>query len=92
MKYVYPAIFTEEESGGYSVDFPDIEGCYTQGETLQEAIENAEDVLCLALYDCEENDIITSPPSEIRSLSLEKNQLSTLISCDTIEYRIFMIS
>lgn len=28
-KYVYPAIFTSEEDGGYSIVFPDIEGCFT---------------------------------------------------------------
>lgn len=26
-KYVYPAIFTPEQDGGYSVYFPDLEGC-----------------------------------------------------------------
>lgn len=30
-KYVYPAIFTLEDEGGYSVFFPDLEGCYTCG-------------------------------------------------------------
>ena len=34
-KYVYPAIFTEEEDG-YSVRFPDIDGCFTSGATLPE--------------------------------------------------------
>ena len=27
-KYVYPAIFVKEENG-YSVSFPDLEGCFT---------------------------------------------------------------
>lgn len=35
MKYVYPAIFTPEEDGGYSVLFTDFESCYTCGDTLQ---------------------------------------------------------
>ena len=33
-KYIYPAIFTKEEQG-YSVVFPDLESCYTQGDTLE---------------------------------------------------------
>ena len=41
-KYAYPAIFTKEEKG-YSVAFPDIEGCFTCGDTLPEAMEMAED-------------------------------------------------
>ena len=36
-KYAYPAIFTKEEKG-YSVAFPDIEGCFTCGDTLPEAM------------------------------------------------------
>ena len=53
-KYVYPAIFKSEKDG-FSVSFPDISGCYSQGDTLAEAIENAKDALCLMLYDMEEN-------------------------------------
>lgn len=40
MKLVYPAIFTPcEEMSGYTVDFPDLLGCVTQGSSLAEAIE-----------------------------------------------------
>ena len=53
-KYVYPAIFTPEESGGYSVRFPDVKNCFTDGDTLAEALTNAEDALCLMLYDLEQ--------------------------------------
>ncbi|MEI3063121.1 MAG: type II toxin-antitoxin system HicB family antitoxin [Oscillospiraceae bacterium] len=49
-KYVYPAIFTEDEDG-YSVRFPDVDGCFTSGRSLQEALEMAEDALCLMPYD-----------------------------------------
>ena len=49
-KYVYPAIFTSEPDGGYSVYFPDLEGCYTCGDTLADALFMAEDALALILY------------------------------------------
>lgn len=42
MKLVYPAIF-EKEDKGYSVTFPDLLGCCTQGDTLEETIGMAED-------------------------------------------------
>ena len=38
MKLVYPACFYKEQSG-YSVVIPDLLGCCTQGETLEEACE-----------------------------------------------------
>lgn len=55
MKYVYPAIIQKEEDGGYSVVFPDLRGCATQGDSLYEALEMAEDVLNLWLCTMEED-------------------------------------
>ena len=52
-KYIYPAIF-KKDGEFYTVRFPDLEGCYTQGNDLQDAYEMAADVLCLTLYDMEE--------------------------------------
>ena len=52
-KYVYPAVFTHEAEGGYSITFPDLPDCATSAETLEEGIEMAADALCLMLYDME---------------------------------------
>lgn len=41
MKFIYPAVFRKKESGIYEAFFPDLECCYAQGETLDEAIDNA---------------------------------------------------
>lgn len=87
-KYVFPAIF-EKESTGYSVRFPDISGCYTQGETLSEALENASDALCLMLYDMEEESVDIPSPSDIRDLNTQPGDITSLVACDTIEYRRF---
>lgn len=86
-KYVYPAIFEKEPEGGYSVYFPDIEGCYTQGEDLADAVENAKDALCLALYDLEEKSAVIKEASDISALTVRDGDFTSLISCDTIEYR-----
>ena len=41
MKYIYPAIFEQDNNKIYLVSFPDLDGCYTDGKTLEEALENA---------------------------------------------------
>lgn len=41
MKFIYPAIFRKEESGKYKAFFPDLECCYAEGDTLDDAIDNA---------------------------------------------------
>lgn len=34
---------SEEEGGGYFVEYPDLPGCMSDGETIEEAIVDAED-------------------------------------------------
>ena len=87
-KYVYPAIFADE-GNGYSVAFPDIKGCYTCGDSMAEAIEMAEDAMCLMLYHMEENDEVILPPSDCRSIKTDEKSIVSLVACDTVEYRKF---
>jgi len=41
MKLIYPAILTpfSDGSGGYVVEFPDLQGCVTEGKALADALE-----------------------------------------------------
>lgn len=41
MKFIYPAVFRKKESGGYHGFFPDLECCYAEGDTLDDAIDKA---------------------------------------------------
>ena len=85
-KYAYPAIFTKEENG-YSVFFPDIDGCFTCGDTLPEAMEMAEDALCLMLYDHEEDGEPIPTASDVKAMQKETAEIVSLVYCDTVEYR-----
>lgn len=85
-KYIYPAVFTPE-AGGYFVNFPDFESCYTEGDTLEEAMEMADDVLCLTLYDMEEAGQQIPTPSPIKDIQTDGDAFVSLVHCDTIEYR-----
>ncbi len=42
-RLVYQAFLTPEEEGGYSVRFPDLDGCYTCGDDFMDAIAMAAD-------------------------------------------------
>ena len=85
-QYVYPAIFRLEDKGMYSVFFPDLEGCYTCGENLAEALSMAEDVLAFTLYDYEKDQRSIPLPSHHSSIQLKKNEFINYILCDTTEY------
>lgn len=45
----FEARFTQEEAGNWSVEFPELEGCVTCGETLEEAEANAKEALSVYL-------------------------------------------
>ena len=47
MKFTYPAIIRKTEEGNWHAFFPDLECCEAEGETLEDAVELANE----ALYD-----------------------------------------
>lgn len=47
----YQAVFQEETDGGFSVWVPDLPGCTSQGETIEEALENIKEAIELYLED-----------------------------------------
>jgi predicted RNase H-like HicB family nuclease len=87
MKYVYPAVFHPETEGGFSVFFPDIERGATQGDTVVECIEMAEDFLCLALYRMEEDKIQIPAARSMKEIESGPGDIITLVSADTETYR-----
>lgn len=86
-KYVYPAIFTPEENGSYSIVFPDLEGCYTCGDNLEDGIEMAEDALALVLYGYEKDGREIPAPSARSAFSVSGKDFVNFIACDTLKYR-----
>ncbi len=85
-KYIYPAVFSRE--GEYiNVNFPDFESCYTQGDGIQDAYEMASDVLCLTLYNMEEEKADIPPASDISCITVNEGEFVSLVTCDTLEYR-----
>lgn len=47
----FPIVLQEEEAGGYSVTNVALEGCYSQGETVEEALQNIKEATLLCLED-----------------------------------------
>lgn len=86
-KYAYPAVFTEEENGLYSVEFPDIEGCVTCGDNLNHAMEMARDALSLMLCELEDSGEDIPDASKVTDIKKDEKSFVSLIDCDTVEYR-----
>ena len=58
-----PVIVEKDEDGFFVVECPLLKGCYTQGETLDEALKNIREVMDMCLEEEEEDAI-----SEIASI------------------------
>ena len=86
-KYAYPAIFTPEEDGGFSVVFPDLEGCFTCGDDMADALFMAEDALALVLYGYESDGREIPAPSKMEDFKLNDGEFVNSVACDTMEYR-----
>lgn len=55
-----------KDGAGYSVDFPDLPGCYSSGKTRPEARRNAREALSLYLEDARDPEW-TTPPARSRT-------------------------
>ena len=64
-RYYFPAVFTPEDNGKFSVDFPDLSSCYTCGDDMADAIIMAEDVLAMTLVDYETDNLPAAPASTL---------------------------
>ena len=82
MKYIYPAVFTPD-GDGFLVDFPDLPECYTDGNDMAEAFDNAEDALSLYLWDLDKNSLPIPPPSKPADLKADTGTIA-LIKADTL--------
>ena len=54
-EYTFAAVFEKEADGRYSVSFPQLEGCFTEGDTFEDARRMAVDAMSLHLYGMEQD-------------------------------------
>ena len=88
MRYTFPAIFEpDEELGGYCVYFPDLESVFTQGNDFNDAMEMAEDALCLMLYHMEQKGVDIPQASNPKDIKAKPGDIVNLVACDTKFYK-----
>ena len=86
-KLFYPAIF-EKYDTGYSIFFPNIPGCNSEGDTLEGAYIMASDALGL-MYATYKEDLhkVFPLPCDPAEIQLEANQALVMVALDSLEYR-----
>lgn len=85
-KEMYPALFSADGNGGYTVEFPDLVGCVTEGDTLAEAVEMAEDALGIYLFSLSEGKKVFPEATDPVSIKCEQGEFIDLVKWDEEEY------
>ena len=87
MKIIYPAILTPCVSKeGFTIEIPDLKGCVSEGDDLEEAIQMGTDAACgYIISEIEDGNELPKPSNQAK-IKLKKNQLTSLVVCDTEAY------
>ena len=86
MKHYYPVIFITAEEGGYTVVVPDLPGCITEGDTLEQAMRMVRDAIGCYLDDVEEKDYPQAGRVKDVDTSEYKDSFVTLVEFDKHDY------
>lgn len=85
MKLAYPAIVHEDGDGCW-VEFPDLEGCFTDGETVADALSNASEAMGAYLCSLLEAGQELPAATEIGAIKPE-NGFTSMVVSDPNQYR-----
>jgi len=80
--YIYPALFESCEEGGYCIAFPDLQGCITEGDSLEESVQMAKEALELYLYNMEDEKEKLPTPSKPKDIKTEQGSFIYLIEAN----------
>lgn len=72
MKFIYPAIIRKTDEGRYQAIFPDLEACQAEGDTLEEAVDNANEAAYDWLYLEISEDGELPPVSDLGDMDLQE--------------------
>ncbi len=86
MLFHYPIIIHEED--GFWGEFPDVEGCNAQGESLEEILEDARAALDLHLLCMLMDGEPLNKPSNPMDIVCDENSFVTVITVDSVEGRL----
>ena len=79
MKFIYPAVFRKNEEGKYKAFFPDLVCCEAEGETLDDAIDNANEAAYNWIYaEVMEDEMDLPAISDESDLDLQEGDIVSL--------------
>lgn len=86
MLFVYPAVFHKEDNA-YWVEFLDLEGCQTFGDTLTETMASAQEALEAYILTILEGGAELAKPGDISDCPVPDDGFVSLVSCNLDPYK-----
>ena len=75
-EYVYPAIFHENEDKSFTILFPDLPGCISEGKNLANAIYMAQSALSQWMEYSIDKSLEIPSPSNLQEVAVERESSS----------------
>ncbi|MDR1390074.1 MAG: type II toxin-antitoxin system HicB family antitoxin [Treponema sp.] len=82
MEYVFPAVFHKNKDGSYTITYPDLPGCISEGKSLGNAMYMAESGLRQWLGYIAENKQNIPPASHADKIKTNKREFVNLIRAE----------
>ena len=79
MDYVYPAIFHKNNDGSFTVTYPDLVGCITEGKNLENAMRMAQSALTQWINYLQDQKQAIPQPSKLNNIQANTDEFVNFI-------------
>ena len=85
--YIYPAIFHANDDGSYTITYPDLPGCISEGKTLGNAMHMAQSALAQWIEYLSDKKLEIPSPSDFKGIETAPEEFVNLICADVKDNR-----
>lgn len=82
MECVYPALFCANDDGSYTITYPDLPGCLSEGKSLENAVYMAQTALSQWIKYLADKKLEIPNPSIIQSIKVQNGEFVSLIRAE----------
>ena len=86
-EYVYPALFHANDDGSYTITFPDLPGCISEGKSIANAMYMAQSALTQWVEYMADKNLSLPAASAISDISTTQNEFVNLIRVEIKDTR-----
>lgn len=81
-EYVYPAIFHPNDDGSFTITYPDLPGCISEGKSLANAMYMAQSALVQWIGYLTDKKLSVPAASDIRDIKTDSGEFANLIRAE----------